>query len=62
MRLAEHPEQEWQNRSHFLSLAAKIMRRILIDHARTRCAAKRGGGRLAVELKVLHLRRAGAGG
>lgn len=35
---------EWQNRTHFYSLAARIMRRVLIDQARKRLAAKRGGG------------------
>lgn len=34
---------EWQNRAHFFSIAARIMRRILVDHARARRALKRGG-------------------
>lgn len=34
----------WQDRSHFFSLAARIMRRILVDHAREKGTAKRGGG------------------
>lgn len=34
----------WQNRTHFYSLAARIMRRVLIDQARKRLASKRGGG------------------
>lgn len=33
----------WQDRSHFFALAARLMRRILVDHARARFAAKRGG-------------------
>lgn len=33
----------WQNRAHFYAIAAKLMRRILVDHARTRNAEKRGG-------------------
>lgn len=33
----------WQNRAHFYGIAAKLMRRILVDHARTRNAEKRGG-------------------
>jgi RNA polymerase sigma factor (TIGR02999 family) len=34
----------WQNRAHFLGIAAQTMRRILLDHAKRRTAAKRGGG------------------
>jgi RNA polymerase sigma-70 factor, ECF subfamily len=40
----------WQNRSHYLALAAQAMRRVLIDHAVARRAAKRGGGRAAEPL------------
>lgn len=36
---------DWSNRAHFFFAAAEAMRRILIDHARTRATAKRGGGR-----------------
>jgi RNA polymerase sigma factor (TIGR02999 family) len=35
---------EWQNRAQFFGVAAEVMRRVLIDHARARQAAKRGGG------------------
>src|SRR3954453_10036964 len=35
---------KWQNRSHYLALASQAMRRVLIDHAVARRAAKRGGG------------------
>jgi RNA polymerase sigma-70 factor, ECF subfamily len=35
---------DWQGRTHFLSVAATVMRRILVEHARTRSALKRGGG------------------
>src|ERR1700674_2011508 len=38
----------WQNRAHFFGVAAHVMRRILVDHARTRNAAKRGGMRRKV--------------
>src|SRR5579884_2531307 len=34
---------EWQNRAHFLGVAARVMRHILIDHAKARKAIKRGG-------------------
>jgi RNA polymerase sigma factor (TIGR02999 family) len=40
----------WQNRSHFFAIAARLMRRILVDHARTRSVAKRGGGAIQVSL------------
>jgi RNA polymerase sigma factor (TIGR02999 family) len=43
-RLVGENQPEYQNRSHFLGVAAHAMRQILIDHARTRNAAKRGGG------------------
>jgi RNA polymerase sigma factor (TIGR02999 family) len=39
-----------QNRAHFLAIAAQMMRRILVDHARSRLAAKRGGGAMTIEL------------
>lgn len=35
----------WQNRAHFFGIAAQIMRRILIDHARKHLGARRGGGK-----------------
>jgi RNA polymerase sigma factor (TIGR02999 family) len=41
---------EWQNRAHFMAVAAQQMRRILVDHARSHAATKRGGGRVLVEL------------
>jgi RNA polymerase sigma factor (TIGR02999 family) len=34
---------DWRNRTHFLSIAARVMRRILVEHARAKAAAKRGG-------------------
>lgn len=44
MKLVDQSRVEWQNRSHFFGIAATAMRRILVDHARTRQADKRGGG------------------
>jgi RNA polymerase sigma factor (TIGR02999 family) len=35
---------QWQNRAHFFGIAARMMRRVLVDHARSRSAAKRGEG------------------
>jgi RNA polymerase sigma factor (TIGR02999 family) len=42
---------DWQGRQHFFAIAARTMRRILVDHARGRRAAKRGGDRIAVTLR-----------
>lgn len=50
LRLADHRNMHWQNRAHFFAVAAQAMRRILVDHARTRYAAKREGGLLKVSL------------
>jgi len=44
LRLVDRNQPDYQNRAHFFAVAARIMRQILVDHARTRCAAKRGGG------------------
>ena len=43
LRLAGRDNVHWENRSHFFAVAAQLMRRILVDHARKRNAAKRGG-------------------
>jgi len=43
VKLALSPEQDWRDRAHFFAVAAKVMRRVLVDHARKRQAAKRGG-------------------
>ncbi len=42
-KLVDQNEVQWQNRAHFFGVAAQLMRRILIDHARSRKAVKRGG-------------------
>jgi len=44
LRLVDQREVHWQNRTHFFAIAAQLMRRILIDYARKRGYAKRGGG------------------
>lgn len=41
LRLVDHKGMRWQNRAHFYTVAAQAMRRILVDHARTRNAGKR---------------------
>jgi len=43
LRLIDQRHVEWRNRAHFFGVAAQLMRRILVDHARARLAAKRGG-------------------
>jgi RNA polymerase sigma factor (TIGR02999 family) len=43
LRLIDQREVQWQNRAHFFGIAAQIMRRILVDHARGRGYVKRGG-------------------
>jgi RNA polymerase sigma factor (TIGR02999 family) len=49
-RLVEGERVEWQGRTHFFAVAAQTMRRVLVDHARRRDAARRGGGGLRVTL------------
>ena len=44
IRLVGQSGLEWQSRSHFIGVAARLMRQILVDHARKHTAAKRGGG------------------
>lgn len=44
LRLAGHDAPDWQNRAHFLAVAAQVMRNLLVDHARARQRLKRGGG------------------
>jgi RNA polymerase sigma factor (TIGR02999 family) len=48
LRLVDQREVQWQNRAHFFGIAAQIMRRILVDHARMRGAQKRGSGEVPV--------------
>ena len=44
LRLVDQRRVEWRNRAHFFGVAAQLMRRILVDHARKRLAEKRGSG------------------
>ena len=44
LRLVDQTRVEWKNRGHFFAVASQAMRRALVDHARSRAAAKRGGG------------------
>lgn len=50
LRLARE-DIDWQNHEHFIGVAANVMRRVLVDHARARNAAMRGGGLVRVELE-----------
>jgi RNA polymerase sigma factor (TIGR02999 family) len=49
-RLVDQKHVRWQDRAHFFGIAAQLMRRILVDHARTRKRVKRGGGAIKVSL------------
>ena len=50
LRLVDQKRMRWQNRAHFFAIAAQMMRRILVDYARKRRYAKRGGELLRVSL------------
>src|SRR5437879_4407798 len=50
LKLIDHENINWQNRAHFFAVAAQSMRRILVDYARSRNYAKRGGGVQKVSL------------
>ncbi len=49
LRLVEQDSMSWENRAHFFSVAAQVMRHLLVDHARSHQAAKRGGVREKLE-------------
>jgi RNA polymerase sigma factor (TIGR02999 family) len=50
LRLVDQKNVHWQNRAHFFGIAAQMMRRILVDYARSRNYEKRGGGARALSL------------
>lgn len=52
-RLVDQERVDWQGRTHFMGIAAQVMRRILVDRARRRAADKRGGGWKRVTLEGL---------
>ena len=54
LKLADRTRLSWENRGHFLAVYTKVMRNILIDMARSRLAAKRGGDRVKVTLDENH--------
>jgi RNA polymerase sigma-70 factor (ECF subfamily) len=49
LRLVDQNRADWQNRAQFMGVAAQLMRRILVDYARERAAAKRGGGAVRID-------------
>ncbi|NQU48911.1 MAG: sigma-70 family RNA polymerase sigma factor [Planctomycetes bacterium] len=50
VKLVDQRQVEWQDRAHFLAIAATCIRRILVDHARKRCAEIHGGGKVLMTL------------
>ena len=50
LRLVDAKDVHWQSRTHFFAIAANVMRRILVEHARRRDADKRGGSHVRVQL------------
>jgi RNA polymerase sigma-70 factor, ECF subfamily len=52
MRLVDLNRIQWQDRAHFFAMAARTMRRILVDHARARDNVKRGGGAIRLSLEL----------
>ena len=50
LKLAHVPRMDWKDRFHFLNVASRAMRLVLVDHARKRGYAKRGGGAVKVSL------------
>ena len=50
LRLRDQRRMDWQDRLHFFRIAARAMRRVLVDHCRSRVAQKRGGALISVDL------------
>ena len=63
LRLTDARRVRWQDRAHFLGISARLMRRVLVDHARSRGYRKRGGGARAgdAERRARHLDGTGVG-
>jgi RNA polymerase sigma-70 factor, ECF subfamily len=55
LRLAAQRQDAWRNRAHFFAIAARLLRRILVDYARRKGAGKRGGARARVPLLDDHM-------
>jgi RNA polymerase sigma factor (TIGR02999 family) len=54
MRIVQQNSVQWQNPAHFFAIAARAMRRVLIDHARGAKATKRGGTKISLESALLY--------
>jgi RNA polymerase sigma-70 factor (ECF subfamily) len=52
LRLLPDRDVEWKNRAHFFAIASKVMRHVLVDHARQRSRAKRGGAAVHIPVEV----------
>jgi RNA polymerase sigma factor (TIGR02999 family) len=52
LRLIDQRQAQWKDRNHFFAIAAKIMRRILVDYARQQRSAKRGGGSRKLPIEI----------
>lgn len=50
LRLVDQNQAQWKDRAHFFGVAARLVRQILVDHARAKKAEKRGSGQIAVSL------------
>lgn len=55
MRLADQTRVNWRDRAHFFGVAATMMRRVLVDHARERLAKKRGAGDKALSIEWIEI-------
>jgi len=55
MRLVDVQHVNWQNRAHFLAMAARLMRRILVDYARSKGYQKRGGAAVRITLDEMNM-------
>jgi len=60
LRLVDQQSPNWRDRSHFFGVAARLMRQILVDHARRRQAGKRGGRHVPLEETVSFARERSA--
>jgi RNA polymerase sigma factor (TIGR02999 family) len=60
LRLGDQHDARWESRTQFFAIAAQTMRRVLLDHARTRGALKRGGGAVQVTLGGVERAKPGA--
>ncbi|HEX3445018.1 MAG TPA: sigma-70 family RNA polymerase sigma factor [Chthoniobacterales bacterium] len=61
LRLVDTKQLDWQSRSHFFGVAARLMRQILVDRARSRLAQKRGGRALKVSMQTVEIEVADSG-